>query len=100
CVILGYWSDGSVHLRWPAIAGHYRVDGRFPAWVAQVDPTATLAGGGRVLVANNPRVSGPGLSGRVIAVAVLLLVVLVLLVVPASREALGALAGELLQSQH
>src|SRR5438309_3329319 len=33
CIILGYWADGTVHLRWPAIVGHYRVDGRFPAWV-------------------------------------------------------------------
>jgi len=38
CVILGYWSDGTVHLRWPAM-GAYRVDGRFPAWVVAEDKT-------------------------------------------------------------
>jgi hypothetical protein len=28
CIILGYWSDGSVHVQWPAISGQYRVDAR------------------------------------------------------------------------
>ena len=64
CVILGYWADGTVHLRWPAIGGHYRVDGRFPAWVVTEDPTALMAGGGRVLAANDPTVRGPALVTR------------------------------------
>ena len=64
CVILGYWADGTVHLRWPAIGGHYRVDGRFPAWVVAEDPTALMAGGGRVLAANDPTVRGPALVTR------------------------------------
>src|SRR5438045_6634899 len=53
-VILGYWSDGTVHLRWPAIAGAYRVDGRFPAWVVRADPTTRLAHGGHMLRAHDP----------------------------------------------
>jgi hypothetical protein len=53
CVILGYWSDGTVKLRWPAIVGAYRVEGRFPAWVVQQDPSAKMAGGGHMLLANN-----------------------------------------------
>ncbi len=64
CVILGYWADGTVHLRWPAIVGHYRVDGRFPAWVVTEDPTAKMAGGGPVLIANDPGARGPTLVER------------------------------------
>ena len=52
CLILGRWSDGTVHLKWPAISGHYMVDGRFPAWVVAEDPSARMAGGGRILSAN------------------------------------------------
>jgi hypothetical protein len=66
CVILGYWADGTVHLRWPAIVGHYRVDGRFPAWVVATDLTASMAGGGRVLAANDPQVHGPALLKRLL----------------------------------
>lgn len=53
CVILGYWSDDTVQLRWPAILGAYRVDGRFPSWVVAEDPTAKMAGGGHMLPAND-----------------------------------------------
>ena len=56
-VILGYWADGSVQLRWPAIAGSYRVEGRFPAWVVKEDLSARMAGGGHMLRANDPAVS-------------------------------------------
>jgi len=56
CVILGFWADGSVQLRWPAIVGAYRVEGRFPAWVVAEDPTAKMGGGGHVLRANSPPV--------------------------------------------
>jgi hypothetical protein len=97
CVILGYWSDGTVHLRWPAISGVYRVDGRFPAWVAVEDTSATLAGGGRVLSANNPRVGGRGLPARAVAIAVVLVLVLLVLILPAGRDALSAL-GDLLRT--
>lgn len=55
CVILGYWSDATVRLSWPAIEGAYRVDGRFPAWVVVEDPHAKMAAGGHVLRANNPK---------------------------------------------
>jgi hypothetical protein len=66
CVILGYWADGTVHLRWPAIVGTYRVDGRFPAWVVVDDPTAIMAGGGLVLAAHEPDVRGPALLKRLL----------------------------------
>jgi hypothetical protein len=66
CVILGYWADGTVHLRWPAIAGAYRVDGRFPAWVVVEDPTARMAGGGWILAAHDPNVRVPALHRRII----------------------------------
>ena len=86
CVILGYWSDGTVHLRWPAIAGAYRVDGRFPAWVVAPDPTTVLVGGGHMLLASSP----PILPERVptwfvVALIVVVLVALVLLI-PATRD--------------
>jgi hypothetical protein len=63
CVILGYWADGTLQLRWPAIAGNYRVEGRFPAWVVAEDLNAAMAGGGRLLRANNP-VEHPSLRKR------------------------------------
>jgi hypothetical protein len=80
CVILGYWEDGTVHLRWAAIAGHYRVDGRFPGWVAAPDPEARMAGGGRILLANNPIVRRPHLEQRVIVTAVLVVIALLFIV--------------------
>jgi hypothetical protein len=56
CVILGYWSDDTVRVSWPAIEGAYRVDGRFPAWVVVETPNAQMAAGGHILKANNPPV--------------------------------------------
>jgi hypothetical protein len=64
CVILGYWADGTVKLRWPAIAGAYRVEGRFPAWVVEEDPDARMAGGGHILRANDPEKLGTPLLER------------------------------------
>lgn len=54
CVILGYWTDGTVRLSWPAINAAYRVVGRFPAWVVVETPDAPMGGGGHILRANNP----------------------------------------------
>jgi hypothetical protein len=65
CVILGYWSDDTVTLRWPAIVGAYRVEGRFPDWVVAEDLTAKMAGGGHVLLANDPTARGPAFLKRV-----------------------------------
>lgn len=56
-VILGYWADGSVQLRWPAIANSYRVEGRFPSWVVEEDLNMPMAGGGHMLRASEPPVS-------------------------------------------
>ncbi|MBV9579963.1 MAG: hypothetical protein JO057_15340 [Chloroflexi bacterium] len=70
CVILGYWADNSVRLSWPAIEGAYRVDGRFPAWVVAEDPDAKMAGGGHMLLANNPETHvRPSLGETVAALA-------------------------------
>jgi hypothetical protein len=100
CIILGYWSDGTVHLKWPAIAGVYRVDGRFPAWVVAEDKTVTLAGGGYVLSANNPAVRRPPLSTRVLSMAIMVLLLVLLVVLPQTRDAIGALAADLQRSLH
>jgi hypothetical protein len=92
CVILGYWSDGTVHLRWPAIKGAYRVDGRFPAWVVEADLDTRLAGGGHMLDANDPVALARGLSPWLIAaivIAVVLLIVLFLLVSIGHSSSLG-----------
>jgi hypothetical protein len=67
CVILGYWADGTVQLRWPAISGAYRVEGRFPSWVVADDPDARMAGGGRILMANDLGKRGPALLRRLVA---------------------------------
>jgi hypothetical protein len=97
CIIQGYWSDGTVHLRWPAIGGHYSVDGRFPAWVVAADETAIMAGGGRILSANDPPKRRPGPPARLVIGAVVLVIVLVLLAVPVTRDALSTLATDLFQ---
>jgi hypothetical protein len=76
CVILGYWGDQTVHLRWPAIVGAYRVEGRFPDWVVTEDLGAKMAGGGHMLLANDP-------SAR-----------------PALIKRLGAFVGNLLHISH
>jgi hypothetical protein len=67
CVILGYWADGTVQLRWPAISGAYRVEGRFPGWVVQADPDAPMAAGGHILRAHDPGRDNPPLLGRLFA---------------------------------
>jgi hypothetical protein len=99
CIILGYWSDGTVHLKWPAIGGVYRVDGRFPAWVAAEDTSATLAGGGRILSANDPPPRGRTLPFEIVAAAALVVVALLILAIPPARDALGALV-DLLRPPH
>jgi hypothetical protein len=91
CLILGHWEDGTVHLKWPAIAHHYMVDGRFPAWVVREDPDALTAGGGFVLRANELRPGGRTLPVRLIGIVLLLVVLIVLLVWPEAREALQSL---------
>ena len=96
CIILGHWSDGTVHLKWPAIAGHYHVDGRFPAWVVAEDRTARMAGGGRILLANDLTERRPFMPENAIAVAVALLVLLLFLALPPIHDTLGALAADLL----
>jgi hypothetical protein len=35
CLILGHWSDGSVHVKWRAFRDYYWLDGRVPAWVVE-----------------------------------------------------------------
>jgi hypothetical protein len=37
CLVLGHWSDGTVHLKWRGLDGGYTIDGRFPAWVVAED---------------------------------------------------------------
>jgi hypothetical protein len=93
CLILGWWTDGTVHVKWPIIAGNYMVDGRFPSWVVAEDPSALMAGGGRVLLANDPPPRRRPVPMRLAGLVILLLVVLVLLLVPAAREALLMLGG-------
>jgi hypothetical protein len=67
CVILGYWADGTVQVRWPAIVGAYREVGRFPSWVVAEDPTAKMAGGGHILAANDPSPRKPALLKRLVS---------------------------------
>jgi hypothetical protein len=55
CLILGYWSDDTVHLRWPAIRQHYHVDGRFPAWVVEEVTNPSTATDPHTLPASPPR---------------------------------------------
>jgi|SRR5579859_6518918 len=97
CIIQGYWADGTVHLRWPAIAGHYSVDGRFPAWVVVPDEHAIMAGGGRILSANDPPKGRSGPPAKLVLGAIVILVAIVLLALPPTRDALTSLAADLLQ---
>jgi hypothetical protein len=95
CIILGYWADGTVHLKWPAIGGVYRVDGRFPAWVVVEDKTATLAGGGHVMTAHTPAVRRAGPPWRVLGMAVMVVLLVLLVVLPQTRDTVGALVADL-----
>ena len=89
CLILGYWSDGSVHLKWTE--GYHSLDGRFPAWVVAEDPTAKMAGGGRVLAANNPLpLLTDRVSLRLVSTVLVVLVLLIVVVWPPARAAIGA----------
>lgn len=67
CIILGYWTDGTVRVSWPAIEGAYRVDGRFPAWVVAENPDAPMAAGGHILRANSLPARPPALLQRLAA---------------------------------
>ena len=100
CIILGYWSDGTVHLRWPAILGVYRVDGRFPAWVVAHDKTATLAGGGPLLSANAPAQRRAGVSPTALSTVAMLLLLVLFVLLPQTRDALGAAMADLLRLLH
>src|SRR5215470_19534627 len=82
CLILGYWSDGTVHVKWPAIERNYMVDGRFPAWVVEEDPDALMAGGGFMLRANDILPVPAPLSRRLVVISVVLAIVVLLLLVP------------------
>jgi hypothetical protein len=92
CVILGHWSDGTVHVKWEV--GYRTLDGRFPAWVVEEDKTARMAGGGRWLEASTPLAIPAGVSPGLIRNIVLVLVLVTLILLPPVREALTAgLAG-------
>jgi hypothetical protein len=91
CLILGQWADGTVHLKWPAIARNYMIDGRFPAWVVREDPEALMAGGGFILRANELLPLPNELSPRLVALGVALAILILLLLLPATRDALESL---------
>lgn len=97
CLILGWWSDGTVHVKWPAIADNYAVDGRFPAWVVAEDPSTPMAGGGRILFANDLPIGRPPLAARPLVLAALVVLAAILLLVPATRDALGSLGLDVLR---
>jgi len=87
CLILGHWSDGTVHLKWNV--GYHSLDGRFPAWVVTEDTTAKMAGGGRVLAANNPLPLPVDVSLVQVRNVLIVVAVLILLLWPPAREAIG-----------
>ena len=87
CLILGYWSDGTVHLRWPGIREHYHIDGRFPSWVVAEEENPSTVDDPHTLPASLPRVAArPPLAPRV-AFAVFVLVALVAIVALAAAAA-------------
>jgi hypothetical protein len=93
CLILGYWSDGTVHLQWRAINDAYRVDGRFPVWVVKRDPDAGKTGGGRILRANDLVVETSWLPSPRVIKAILVVLALLLLALPPVHDLLGELIG-------
>jgi hypothetical protein len=80
-----------VHIKWPGIARNYMVDGRFPPWVVEEDPDATMAGGGFMLKANELAALPKQMSPRLVALVVLLVALIALLLWPAGRDALEGL---------
>ncbi len=91
CLILGYWSDGTVHIKWAGLARNYMLDGRFPPWVVQEDPDALMAGGGFVLRANDVLPVPAELSLRLVLLVAALVLLVALLLWPPSRELLEGL---------
>ncbi len=94
CLILGHWADGTVHVKWAAVERNYMIDGRFPAWVVEEDPSGRVAGGGFILRANELPLlrsrSWPWIA-MLLVLALALLVVILVVLVPATLEALGGL---------
>jgi hypothetical protein len=95
CLILGYWSDGTVNVKWRV--GYYTLNGRFPPWVVEEDTTAKMAGGGRILDANTLLPLPRGVSAELVRWIVVVLVRLVLVLLPPAREAIGAALSALFQ---
>jgi hypothetical protein len=93
CLILGYWSDGTVHLKWPGLARNYMLDGRFPPWVVEEDPDALTAGGGFVLRANDILPVPAGISWRPVVLLVLLVLLVFVLLWPPAREVVQGVLG-------
>jgi hypothetical protein len=80
CLILGYWSDGTVHLRWPGIKEHYHIDGRFPAWVVQEEENPSSLTDPHTLPASLPRSPARrGLLPRLVVGALLLVALIAML---------------------
>jgi hypothetical protein len=77
CLILGYWSDGTVHVSWPGLSGSYRIDARFPPWVVAAEDDPTSVRDPHTLPASTPpRTPPPPLApGLVLGVLILLVVV-------------------------
>ena len=93
CLILGYWSDGTVHLRWPGIGQHYHIDGRFPSWVVAEEEDPSSLVDPHTLPASPPRVVvRPPLAPRVLFAAFVLLALLAILAL-AVAAATGARLG-------
>ena len=80
CLILGYWSDGTVHLRWPGIGQHYHIDGRFPSWVVAEEENPSSLTDPHTLPASLPRAPvRRRLAPRLVFGALLLLALVALL---------------------
>jgi hypothetical protein len=80
CLILGSWSDGTVHLRWPAIRQHYHVDGRFPAWVVEEEANPSSLTDPHTLPASLPRTPTRRRLGPRLLLGAFLLLALVALI--------------------
>jgi hypothetical protein len=93
CLILGYWSDGTVHLRWPGIRQHYHIDGRFPAWVVEEEDDPSSLTDPHTLPASPPRAPARRRLGPRLLLGAFLLLALVALLAFFVAAAAGARFG-------
>ena len=85
CLILGYWSDRTVHVSWPAFGDTYRIDARFPAWViAEEEDPASLRDPHTLPASTPARSARPPVAPKLLLGLLMLLAIVAVVVLAVS----------------